>query len=78
MQPLPVPPASGCDTSVTAVCTGMSLGDLQRLLGSGQVLSQETTNFGQRSQEMIFQTRTLMVRATVVGGFVTRFSIESR
>jgi hypothetical protein len=75
---LPMPAANTNNDPLTALHRGMSLNELMNLLGSGQLVSQETNPNGSLSQEMLYQTETSRVHVMLVDSIVIRFTIESR
>ena len=70
-------PASG-NANLNALHRGMSLNELMNLLGSGQLVSQETGSNGMLTQEMLYETDTSRVHVTLVDSIVIRYTIESR
>ncbi|MGH9594639.1 MAG: hypothetical protein ACRD5L_16230, partial [Bryobacteraceae bacterium] len=79
-QPMaqPAPPSATGSDSITALHRGMSFNELQGLLGPGQIISQETSPSGLLNQELLYQTPTSQVHATLVDGILIRYAIESR
>jgi len=75
---LPTPAATANNDPLTALHRGMSLKELMNLLGSGQLVSQETGANGLLNQEMLYLTESSKVHVTLVDGIVIRYTIESR
>jgi hypothetical protein len=80
-QPVPQPvalPAPGNNGSLTALHRGMTLDDLQNLLGPGRIVSQQSDASGLLNQEMLFVTGESQVHVTLINGVLVRYTVESR
>ena len=74
----PAPPVPGNNGSLTALHRGMTLDDLQNLLGSGRIVSQQSDASGLLNQEMLFVTADSQVHVTLINGVLVRYTVESR